>query len=164
MLCVADAENLPFAKETFHCVYSWGVIHHSPDTAKAVSEIFRVLKPGGEARIMVYHKYSLVGAMLWVRYALLSGKPFTTLSEIYSRHLESPGTKAYSASEARRLFSAFSNVSLEIELSHGDLLSEHAGQRHRGRALSLARLVWPRRFVKTFLKRFGLFLCVTASR
>ena len=44
-------------------------LHHSPDTPKAIAEVWRVLKPGGEARIMIYHTWSLVGLMLWVRYA-----------------------------------------------------------------------------------------------
>lgn len=43
----ADAENLPFADYCFDLVYSWGVLHHSPDTQTAVNEVFRVLKWGG---------------------------------------------------------------------------------------------------------------------
>ncbi|MCC7040803.1 MAG: class I SAM-dependent methyltransferase [Burkholderiales bacterium] len=163
-LCEGDAENLPFPDQSFDRVYSWGVIHHSPDTPRAVSEIARVLKPGGIARIMVYHKHSLVGAMLWVRYALLALKPFTSMNAIYARHLESPGTKAYSTSEIRQLFARFSKLEMKIELSHGDLLSEHAGQRHGGIALSLARRVWPRKLVQRYMSRFGLFLCITATR
>src|SRR5213083_3412773 len=45
----ADAENLDFADESFDLVYSHGVLHHTPDIARAVSEIHRVLKPGGRA-------------------------------------------------------------------------------------------------------------------
>ena len=46
-LCTEDAENLSFSDATFDMVYSWGVLHHSPNTEKAISEVFRVLKPGG---------------------------------------------------------------------------------------------------------------------
>lgn len=55
---VADAENLQFSDETFDLVYSHGVLHHTPDTARAIREIHRVLKPGGRAEVMLYHRGS----------------------------------------------------------------------------------------------------------
>ena len=55
----ADAENLDFADATFDLVYSHGVLHHTPDTERAVSEVHRVLKPGGRAVVMLYHRDSL---------------------------------------------------------------------------------------------------------
>ena len=55
---VADAENLDFAGETFDVVYSHGVLHHTPDTEAAVRAIHRVLKPGGRAMVMLYHRGS----------------------------------------------------------------------------------------------------------
>jgi SAM-dependent methyltransferase len=54
----ADAENLDFAEETFDLVYSHGVLHHTPDTARAIQEVHRVLKPGGRAVVMLYHRDS----------------------------------------------------------------------------------------------------------
>ena len=57
-LRVSDAENLDFADESFDLVYSHGVLHHTPDIAHAVSEIHRVLKPGGRAIVMLYHRDS----------------------------------------------------------------------------------------------------------
>jgi len=56
---VGDSESIPFAEGSFDFVYSHGVIHHTPNIQKAVSEIHRVLRPGGRAVIMVYHKNSL---------------------------------------------------------------------------------------------------------
>ena len=43
-LAVGDAENLDFPDESFDRVYSWGVLHHSPDPPKAIAEVWRVLK------------------------------------------------------------------------------------------------------------------------
>jgi SAM-dependent methyltransferase len=51
----ADAENLPFPDESFDVVYSWGVIHHTPDTEGCVAEALRVLRPGGRIVLMLYH-------------------------------------------------------------------------------------------------------------
>ncbi|HKR15362.1 MAG TPA: class I SAM-dependent methyltransferase [Pyrinomonadaceae bacterium] len=55
---VADAERLDFPDNTFDLVYSHGVLHHTPDTAGAVREVNRVLRPGGRAAIMLYHRNS----------------------------------------------------------------------------------------------------------
>jgi SAM-dependent methyltransferase len=55
---VANAEHIPYPDNSFDIVYSHGVIHHSPDIDKIVGEIHRVLKPGGQAVIMLYHKNS----------------------------------------------------------------------------------------------------------
>ena len=54
----ADAENLDFDNESFDLVYSHGVLHHTPETGKAVKEIHRVLRPGGRAVVMLYHRDS----------------------------------------------------------------------------------------------------------
>ena len=160
-LQIADAENLPFEDNSFDAVYSWGVLHHSPDTQKAVHEVYRVLKPGGTAKIMVYNKYSLIGYMLWVRYALLKFNPFKSLNIIYSDHLESPGTKAYTYDEAKILFSKFDIDSLDSPLTHADLLTSEVGQKHRGVHLLIAKKIWPRWFFKLIMKKSGLFLCAT---
>ncbi len=163
-LIVGDAEQLDFPDEYFDRVYSWGVLHHSPDTPKAVAEARRVLKQGGVAKVMIYHKWSMVGLMLWIRYALLRFRPYISLQEIYAIYLESPGTKAYSFSEARRLFDDFSEVSISTVLSTGDLLEGDAGQRHQGILLSIARKIWPRWFIRKVFPNAGLFMLIEARK
>jgi len=59
VLEVANAENLPFADASFDHVYSFGVIHHSPNPAAIVREIYRVLRPGGTFCVMVYNRSSI---------------------------------------------------------------------------------------------------------
>ena len=113
---------------------------------------------------MIYHKYALVGYMLWVRYALLTGKPWRSLADIYASHLESPGTKAYTVEEARDLFRRFTGVRISTVLTHGDLLESDAGQRHRGWLLSFAKWFWPRRILRWVLPGHGLFMLIEATK
>jgi SAM-dependent methyltransferase len=163
-LAVGDAESLAFPDGFFDLVYSWGVLHHSPNTRKALQEVLRVLKPGGCARIMIYSKWSLVGLMLWIRYAVLQGRPFMGMDEVYATYLESPGTKAYTISEARELCAGFDSVQICTVLTHGDLLSSGAGQRHRGTLLAIASRIWPRWFFRTFTPSSGLFMLIQATK
>jgi len=160
-LGVGDAESLPFADSVFDLVYSWGVIHHSPDTGRAVDEIWRVLRPGGIARVMIYHRYSVVGLMLWLRYGAVR---LASLDEVFAKHLESPGTKAYSRAQASRMFGKFSRIAIQTVLTHVDLLDSESGQRHRGRALTLAKRIWPRNLIKRIAPASGLFMLIEAHK
>jgi|SRR6266481_3110956 len=54
-----DATSLDFPDGTFDIVYSFGVLQHIPEVEKAVAEIHRVLKPGGELLVMVYNRSSI---------------------------------------------------------------------------------------------------------
>jgi len=54
----ADAEQLDFPDDSFDLVYSHGVLHHTPDIARAINEVHRVLRPGGRAVVMLYHRDS----------------------------------------------------------------------------------------------------------
>ena len=164
-----NCRNHTFARgsydnDSFDVVYSWGVLHHSPDTPKAVNEVFRVLRRGGVARIMIYNKYSIVGYLLWLRYGLLLGKPFRSLDDIYGHHLESPGTKAYTIEQTKGMFTNFSEVKIKPQLSFGDLLKGEVGQRHRGILLNLAKKLWPRWLIKRFFANHGLYLLITARK
>ena len=50
----ADAEALPVPSGSFDLAYSNGVVHHTPGTRRAISEMHRALRPGGRAIVMVY--------------------------------------------------------------------------------------------------------------
>ena len=109
-LRVADAEELPFPDGSFDLVYSWGVLHHTPNTERALAEVRRVLRPGGEARIMLYSRRSWVALGVWLRYGLARGRPFRSMASLIADHMESPGTKAYTRAELEQLFNDFGNV------------------------------------------------------
>lgn len=163
-LATGDAENLDFPDNSFDLVYSWGVIHHSPDTGRAAREIMRVLRAGGEFRVMVYNRHSMIGLMLWLRYALFAGRPLRALDDVYAHHLESPGTKAYTREGAALLFQGAEELRIETVLTHGDLLEGEAGQRHRGLLLSVARRLWPRALIRTLFPTAGLFMLISGRK
>jgi SAM-dependent methyltransferase len=106
----ADAEQLPFADGSFDLVYSYGVLHHTPDTRRALDEVRRVLRPDGQARIMLYSRRSWLAFGAWIRWALLRGRPWASISDVLADHLESPGTKAFTRLELDELFSGFESV------------------------------------------------------
>ena len=102
--------------------------------------------------------------MLWVRYALLGLKPDLSLESIYAKYLESPGTKAYTISEAKDMLNDFRSVEIQIVLTHGDLLTSSVGQRHRGAILSFAKIIWPRWLIHSRFRDYGLFMLIRAEK
>jgi ubiquinone/menaquinone biosynthesis C-methylase UbiE len=109
----ADAESLPFPDATFDVVYSWGVLHHTPDSDRAIAEAQRVLKPGGRLCVMLYARHSWVAYGFWVRHALLEGRPRRSLADVIAGHMESTGTRAYTRAELRERFGRLENLTVE---------------------------------------------------
>ncbi|QQS35700.1 MAG: class I SAM-dependent methyltransferase [Ignavibacteriales bacterium] len=76
-----NAEEMKFENNSFDFIWSWGVIHHTANTFNVLKEMNRVLKPGGKAVVMVYHRgwfnYYLVGFLFL---GLLKGDIFKTKS------------------------------------------------------------------------------------
>ena len=116
-----DAEGLKFPDNHFDLVYSWGVLHHTPNIEKAISEIHRVLKPEGNICIMLYHKPSLVVLQLYLLNGLFKMKPFRDVDEIIANHLESPGTRAFTRKQTENLFQRFNNLSIQTVVTRYDL-------------------------------------------
>jgi SAM-dependent methyltransferase len=112
-LRTADAENLPFEDGSFERVYSWGVLHHTPDTGRAIREAIRVVGHGGEVCVMLYARHSWVAYGMWVRHALLAGKPWRSLADVLAAHMESEGTKGFTKRELRRLFSGLDELRID---------------------------------------------------
>jgi ubiquinone/menaquinone biosynthesis C-methylase UbiE len=122
-----DAERLPFADDSFDRVSSNGVLHHTPDIEAALREIRRVLRPGGEARIIVYNRSSL---HYWIAQVVDSGlmqrKLFTERSmEGVLRHVEHstsgegrPLVRVYSPRKVRRLLADAGFAGVESRVRH----------------------------------------------
>jgi SAM-dependent methyltransferase len=93
----ASAEELPFPDASFDVVYSHGVLHHTPDTEKAIGEVHRVLRPRGEAVIMLYNRHSWFYALHRV-----------SKTNVEHRDGDPPIIRCYTTAECRRLFERFS--------------------------------------------------------
>jgi ubiquinone/menaquinone biosynthesis C-methylase UbiE len=107
--CVSDACNLPIADNRFDYVYSFGVLHHVADTVKSIKEVHRVLKDGGQARIMLYNRYSLNELV-----HRLVKVPFEDKDELC------PVVRRYTADEVRELFKDFARLEQKLEYVFGE--------------------------------------------
>jgi ubiquinone/menaquinone biosynthesis C-methylase UbiE len=120
-----DAETLPFPDDSFDRVSSNGVLHHTPNIEAALREIRRVLRPGGEARIIVYNRSSLHYWLaqvfywgLWKRKLFSEGSMEGVLSHV--EHSSSgegrPLVRVYSPRQTRRLLSeaGFTGVTTSV--------------------------------------------------
>jgi SAM-dependent methyltransferase len=103
---VADAEVLPFDAGSFDIVFSNGVLHHTPDMSASFREAYRVLKPGGEFWVILYHRHSIFHwvSLFLVQHLLMLGflkMPFRDrLARIeFTTADEHPLVNVYSRSE-----------------------------------------------------------------
>jgi len=168
---VGDAENLPFPEAQFDIYYSWGVLHHTPDTRKALAEAWRVLKPGGTLKLMLYHYPSVFAYIVWMLYGPMNGK-FVSPRKIIFDHVESPGTKSFTEDEVRKMLSGCGTgpaidppVRIQIYLASPDLLSFGLSENYQGRKWQLIRQIYPRWLVKLLVgNRFGTFMTIEATK
>ena len=141
-----DVELLPFPDNHFDIVYSWGVIHHAERPEAIVAEIRRVLRPGGQFIGMFYGRRSLCALRFWVRNALLKGRPWRSFSDVIWHQMESVGTKAYTCSELRQMFGAFSGFTAMPILTEYDTI------------------YWPMWISQFFPDAWGWFIAVRATK
>lgn len=103
-----DAEKMGFRSDTFDFIWTWGVIHHSANTRNILKEMNRVLKPGGKAITMVYHKslwnYYILGLFY---FGLIRGEMFRSrsLHKIIQKHSDGAIARYYSIKEWKELVS-----------------------------------------------------------
>lgn len=96
-LRVMNGEDLTFAGNSFDVVYAHGVLQYTANAQKMVDELYRVLRPGGEAILMVYNKVS------WLN--LLS-----KVTKVELEHEDAPVLRMYSIKTFRHLLHPFAEV------------------------------------------------------
>ena len=114
-----NAEQLPFKNQFFDLVYSFGVLHHTPDTQLALREVHRVLKKDGQAIVMLYArgwkhyiKRCLIHGILLGKYFKLGSwqAVYNKISEVNGN---SPKTGVYTKKQVSAMFSEFSYIKIE---------------------------------------------------
>ncbi len=156
----ADAENLDFPDESFDLVYSHGVLHHTPDPAKAIREIHRVLRLGGRAvvsGVSLVHK--LTGEPLdklreHARLLRTQKQSYLSDKEFLSQNTDGAGNplaRVYSRREAGELFREFSEVTFKTYFLNK-------------RRLPLVGKLMPRSLESQLASRWGWHLWIYASK
>lgn len=147
----ANAERLPFPDNQFDCVCSMGVLHHVPDTERAVAEIHRVLKPGGRLIVMFYHQDSALYRFNFRLRSLLGGKAVKQLVNEYDG-AGNPRGDVYSRADLARLLGAFTQLEMRVGHLQGYMLLPRIG-----------RLV-PDAWLRPLERRWGFFLYAKARK
>lgn len=118
-LYCGNAENLSniIPVEPYDLIYSFGVIHHTPNPEKVLSEIKKYCKPETEIKIMFYSKWCW--KVLWIILKYSKGA-FWKTGELVKKYSEAqtgcPVTYYYSFSEIKKIMKDFEI--LEIRKDH----------------------------------------------
>jgi ubiquinone/menaquinone biosynthesis C-methylase UbiE len=108
-----NGEDLNFEDDSFDVVYAHGVVQYTAHAPKMISEIQRVLRPGGTAILMVYNRNSWLNAL-------------SKVMNVGLEHEDAPVLNKYSIREFKSLLEPFSKFTIiperfpvETRLHHG---------------------------------------------
>jgi 2-polyprenyl-3-methyl-5-hydroxy-6-metoxy-1,4-benzoquinol methylase len=101
-LRIMNGEALAFADDSFDVVYAHGVLQYTADAAQMVREIYRVLRPGGVAILMVYNRISWLNGL-------------SKVMNVGLEHADAPVLRKYSIGEYRELLRPFASVRIVPE-------------------------------------------------
>ena len=142
-------QPLPLELGTFDLVYSFGVIHHTPNPECIVDNCLRMLKPGGEFKLMLYATDSWKSAMIDANLDQPEAQAGCPIAQTFTRP------------EVHRLLAQFRNV--KIEQTH--IFPYRIPEYKRG---EFVREPWfesmtPEMFA-ALERRLGWHLCITATK
>jgi SAM-dependent methyltransferase len=161
-----DAERTPFADGSFDFIFSWGVLHHTPDTPRTFLEIHRILKPGGRFFAMLYQRHSW---HYWVnkmfKWGLARGKLLQmNRQEIANRSSDgvlyggNPLSQFFTVKELTSFASPFHHVRVTLT-GHGDTIRLFPAKR-----LPLGKFVLPASLAHRMMRRVGHLAIVEGTR
>lgn len=159
---LANAEKLSkvVPVQPYDLIYSFGVIHHSPNPEKIINEIKKYTDRHSIMKIMVYNRYSW--KVFWILFKYAKGK-FWKLDKVVAENSEaatgSPVTYIYSKKQASNLLSGFKITKMSVDHIFPYDIPEYIKYRYKK--------VWyfrylPRRLFRWLETTFGWHLLITA--
>lgn len=101
-LRVMNGEAMAFDDNQFDVVYAHGVLQYTANPEKMIREMHRVLRPGGQAIVMVYNRLSWLNAL-------------SKLMKVDLEHEDAPVLRKYSIGELKQLLADFSETKIVPE-------------------------------------------------
>lgn len=147
--------------DTYDLVYSFGVIHHTPNPSAVIQSIKKYMGPESILKIMVYNRFSW--KVLWILLKYGNGK-FWKLNKLISEYSEAqtgcPVTYSYTRTSLRDLLKDFYIHSMFVDHIFPYSIPEYKRYQYKK--------VWYFRFIPPFLFKklegiIGWHLCVTCG-
>lgn len=154
-----DAAAMDFPDNSFDFVWSWGAIHHAATTGRIVRQIHRVLKPGGQARVMVYNLEGMPAYATLVRKYLLGFWHGNSLDQALWADTDGFSARYYTRDTLADLFNTF------FEKTSVDVYGQEADALPLPRRLrALVRPLFSEDYLKRKVRERGGFLFITADK
>ena len=164
---VAEAADLPLPDESVDIAFSNGVLHHVPSIQRALEEVFRVLRPGGEFTVIVYHRDSVFywASLVFTDYLMRGQFRRKSLRDRLSR-IE------YTSSDARPIVRVYSRRRITSLLAASGFQVERTWVRKLAREdlpgiPGLYQFVWPHlpaRLLDWLGRRWGWYVIARARK
>jgi SAM-dependent methyltransferase len=147
-----DAQNIDDLYQVgnnFDLIYSFGVIHHSPNPQKIIDNCFLLLKPGGVLKIMVYAENS------WKK-MMIDGK-----LDQYEAQSNCPVAFTYTKEQIYDMFKQYNDIKIEQEHIFPYKIKEYKNYEYKKES-------WfenmPENIFKIMEKNLGWHLCITCKK
>ena len=158
-----SALDIPHPDGSFDVVVSIGCLHHTGDLATAITEVHRVLRPGGEALVMVYNRHSYRHAVMLPAQAMKRGlwrdriKRDEFLRAAYDANADGVGAPATE-------FASVSRRAADVRRILGPASAAGELRRLRSALQGRSAMIPRRRFLNNVARLVGSDLYVTARR